>query len=222
MVAVDNYHVAAGDVGEEGARADDGGNLQTFGDDGRVTAGASHLGDEAADELAIEIGRFTGREVVGQHDHRRNDVRKFFAAATEQVAQQPLFNVEDVVGAFGQVARFDVLKHLGVASQGAADGVLGRVVPFADHAVQLGAQRRITQHLQVGAEDRGVLIAQFTCDRGAIALDFGAGRGHGGFQPFQLVVDRVARDEAARDAKSLVVGDQRLANGHAGRDGYSL
>jgi hypothetical protein len=74
----------------------------------------------------------------------------------------------------------------------------------------------------VGAKDRGVLIAQFAGDRGAIALDFGTGRGHGGFEPFDLVVDRVARDEAARDAKSLVVGDQRLADGHAGRDSYSL
>ena len=51
VVAVDDHHVAAGDVGQERSGADDGRNLQAFGDDGRVAAGAADLGDEAADEL---------------------------------------------------------------------------------------------------------------------------------------------------------------------------
>ena len=50
VIAVDDHQVAAGDVGQERADADDGGNFQAFGDDGRVAAGAADLGDEAADE----------------------------------------------------------------------------------------------------------------------------------------------------------------------------
>ena len=81
---------------------------------------------------------------------------------------------------------------------------------------------RIAEHLQVGREDGAVLLAQFAGDGVAIALDFGAGGGDGLVEPFQLVVDRVARDEPARDAKSLVVHHQRFADGHAGRNGNSL
>ena len=75
LVAVDDHQVAAGDVGQERADADDRGNLHAFGDDRRVAAGAADLGDKAADELAVEVGRFAGREVVGQHDHRRGELR---------------------------------------------------------------------------------------------------------------------------------------------------
>ena len=56
------------------------GNAQAFGDDRRVAAGAADLGDEAQDELRIEIGRFAGRQIVGQHEHRRGDLRQLFAA----------------------------------------------------------------------------------------------------------------------------------------------
>ncbi len=72
VIAVDDHDVAAGDVGEERSGADDGGDFQTFGDDGGVAARPADFGDKAADELAVEIGRFAGREVVGQHDHGRD------------------------------------------------------------------------------------------------------------------------------------------------------
>ena len=74
----------------------------------------------------------------------------------------------------------------------------------------------------MGREDCRVLFAQFAGHGLAVALDFGAGGVDGLGQAFELVFDRVARDEPPRDAKSLVVHHQRLANGHAGRNGNSL
>ena len=41
-------------------------------------------------------------------------------------------------------------------------------------------------------------------------------------QPRQFLIDRVAHDKAARDAKSLVVHNERFANRYAGRNGNSL
>ena len=117
LVAVDDHQVAAGNVGQERPGADDRRNFQPLGDDRRVAAGAADLGDEAAHELAVEIGRFAGREIVGQDHDRRGELRKLLAAAAEQVAQQPLLDVEDVVGPLGQVAALERLEHLGVAAQ---------------------------------------------------------------------------------------------------------
>lgn len=74
LVAVDDDRFAAGDVGEEVADADDGGNAETFGDDGRVAAGSADLGDQAHDELRIEIRGFAGGEIVGEHQHRGGDL----------------------------------------------------------------------------------------------------------------------------------------------------
>ena len=106
LVAVDDHQVAAGDLGQEGPGADDGGDFQGLGDDRRMAARPAHLGDEAADEAAVEIGGFAGREVVGQHQHRRGEVGDALAAAAQQVPQQPLLDVENVVGPLRQVASF--------------------------------------------------------------------------------------------------------------------
>ena len=70
LVAVDDHQLAAGDFGQEGAGAHHGRDFQGLGHDGRVAAGPAHLGDEAADEAAVEVGRFAGGQVVGQHEHR--------------------------------------------------------------------------------------------------------------------------------------------------------
>ena len=133
--------------------------------------GPAHLGDEAADEAAVEVGRLAGGEVVGQHQHRRGEVRDALAAAAQQVPQQPLLDVEDVVGPLRQVRAFQPLEHLGVAAQRAADGVFRRVVPLADHLLQLAAEPGVLEHLQVGLEDGAVLLAQLLGDGVAVAGD---------------------------------------------------
>ena len=74
----------------------------------------------------------------------------------------------------------------------------------------------------MGLEDAAVLLAQLGGDRLAMVGDFGRRRGDRLVQPLQLVDHRVARDEPAGDAESLVVHHQRLADGHAGRDGNPL
>ena len=74
----------------------------------------------------------------------------------------------------------------------------------------------------MGVEDGGVLVAQLARDRFAIALDFCAGGGHGRVEPFHLIFDGIARDEPARNAKSLGVHHQCFADRHAGRNGNSL
>ena len=104
LVAVDDHLVAAGDVAQERADADDRRQFERLGDDRGVASGTADLGDEAENELAIEIGRFAGREIVGQDDDGRSEARKPFAAAAEQMPQQPLFDVEDVAGPVGQPA----------------------------------------------------------------------------------------------------------------------
>ena len=57
LVAVDDRQFAAGDFGEERPGAHDGGDFQGLGHDRRMAAGTAHLGDEAADEAAVEIRR---------------------------------------------------------------------------------------------------------------------------------------------------------------------
>ncbi len=136
--------------------------------------------------------------------------------------KQPLLDVEDIGGPLRQVGAFQPLEDLGVAPQRAADGILGRVVPVPDHVFQFAAEPRVLEHLQMGVEDGGVLLAQFLGDGVAMAGDLGRRRRDGLFQPFQLVVHGIARHEPPRDAKSLVVHDQRFADGDARRNGYSL
>ena len=175
LVAVDDHLIAAGDVAQKRADADDRRQFQRLGDDRGVAARTADFGDESEDELAIEIRGFAGRQVVRQDDGRRGEARKPLAAAAQQMPQQPLFDIEDVAGPVGQPAMLHVLKDFGIAAQRAADGIFGRVVPIADHALQFAPQLGIAEHLQMGVEDGGVLIAQFARHRFAIALDFGAG-----------------------------------------------
>ncbi len=95
-------------------------------------------------------------------------------------------------------------------------------MPLANHALQLGAEIRIAKHLQMGGEDGAVLFAELAGDGLAIAVDLLARGAHGRFEPFQLVFHRVARDESSRDAKALVVHDEGLTHGDAGRNRNSL
>ena len=74
----------------------------------------------------------------------------------------------------------------------------------------------------MGFEDGAVLFPEFLGDGIAVAGDLVAGGGDSAIETLQLVFNRIARDKASRDAKSLVVHDQRLADGHAGRDRDTL
>ncbi len=160
LVAVDDRRLAAGDFGEERAGADHGGNFQRLGHDRRVAARPAHLGDEPADIPPVEIRSFTGREIVGQHEHGRGEMGDSLAAAAQQMPQQPLLDVENIVRPLRQIGAFQPLENLGVAPQDAADGIFGRVVPLADHFLQFAAQPGVLKHLQMGLEDAAVLFAQ--------------------------------------------------------------
>ena len=222
LVAVDDRQFAAGDVGQERAGADDGGDFQGLGDDRRVAARPADLGHETADEAAVEIGRFARREVMSQDEHGRGKVRDPFAAAAEQMPQQSLFDVEDVIGPLGQVGRLQALEHLGVAAEDAADGVFRRVMPLTDHLLQFAAEPRVLEHLQVGLEDGAVLFAQLGGDALAVMGNFRRRGGDRLVEPFELVDHGIAGHEAARDSESLGVHHQRLADGYAWRDGNPL
>ncbi len=68
----------------------------------------------------------------------------------------------------------------------------------------------------MGGEDRSVLAAEFGLDGVAIAFDLAAGLRDGGGEPLELGVDGAAGHEPARDAESLAVEDERLADRDAG------
>ena len=223
LVAVDDHQFAAGDLGQERTGADHGGNFQGLGHDGRVAARPADLGHETADKAAIEVGRFAGREVVGQHQHRRGEVRNSFAAPAQQMPQQSFFDVENVVGPLGQVRTFQLLEDLGVAAQRAADGVLrassgagGSSLPVRCAAGRSGAfaggLRRSPPYCSPNSAATASRCWRYLRGRG----------GDGLVEPFQFVDHGVARDEPARDAKSLVVHHQRFTYGHARRNGNPL
>ncbi len=215
LVAVDDDHVAARDISQERAGADHGRNLQCRCHDGGMAARPAGFGDEAADKIRAEIGRFAGRERVREHDHRRDQRGQLFAAAAEQLAQEPLFDVEDVARPVGQKTALQGLEDLGIAAQDPADGILGRVMPLADHGFDLAPQPHVAEHLQMGGEDRAVIVAQLFANLLAIGLDFAAGGRDGGVQTLELMLDGVAGDEPPRDAKALLVDDQGFAHGDA-------
>ena len=91
LVAVDDHQIAAGHFGQERPGAHDGRNLQGLGHDGRMAARPADLRYEAANEASVEIRGLAGREVVGQHQHRRGQMGDPFAAATQEVAQAAAF-----------------------------------------------------------------------------------------------------------------------------------
>ena len=88
-----------------------------------MAAGAADFGGEAADELAAQAGRFAGSEVMSEDEHRRNQVSQFLAPPAEQIALEPLFDVENIVRPLREIAIFERLKNLGITAQGAADRV---------------------------------------------------------------------------------------------------
>ncbi len=95
-------------------------------------------------------------------------------------------------------------------------------MPLTDHFLQLRAEATIVEHLDVGREDGGRILAELLGNPHAMPFDFGSGRFEGFIEAFELVLDRIAREEPPRDAKSLVVHDKHFADRHAGRYGNPL
>jgi hypothetical protein len=110
----------------------------------------------------------------------------------------------------------EALEHLRVAAQRPADGVLGPEVAVADGAGQLLLELRVVEHRQMGGEDGGVLPAEFRLDGVAIPLDLAGGLGDRLGEALEFGVDGTASHEPARDAESLAVEDERLADRDAG------
>ena len=71
------------------------------------------------------------------------------------------------------------------------------------------------EHLQVSGKDGAVLVAQLTCDGSTITIDFTGNSFNGRSESFQFVLDDIARNEATRNSKSLVVDYQRFTYGNA-------
>ena len=69
-VAVHDHGVPAGNIREEAAEADDGGDLQGVGEDGGVAGVAAALGGEGVDRAGGEVRGVRGHQVDGQNDDR--------------------------------------------------------------------------------------------------------------------------------------------------------
>ena len=93
---------------------------------------------------------------------------QLFAAASQQIAKDALLDVEDVVRPLGHVLALERLKYLGIAPEGSTDGILGRVVPHADHLFNFVVQPPVAEHLQMGGKDRRVIVAQLLGDMLAV------------------------------------------------------
>ena len=95
-VAIDDHFIAAGDVGQEAAQADDGGNFEHAGHDGGVARLAPRLGGEGVDQLRIEIGRLARRQIMGENDHRLANFLRRLALLSRQVAENRFLDVEQI------------------------------------------------------------------------------------------------------------------------------
>ena len=143
------------------------------------------------DELRIEIGRFAGREVVGQHEHFGDVMCASSSRRLPNRCRSSRFSMSKMSFArSGMYSPSSDWNDLGVVPQRAAHRVLGRVVPLADHLLQLRRRAAVVEHLDVGGEDRRVLVAELLGDAIAIALDLGGGGGDG--------ADRAARARLRR------------------------
>ena len=74
----------------------------------------------------------------------------------------------------------------------------------------------ISQTAAAGGIRGRLLLSQAPRVRIALGREFRGLRRHGVIQSMQLGFDRIARQEAARNSKTLVVNDQRFTYGDAG------
>ena len=215
LIAVEDHRLAAGYVGQKRPNPHHRWNLEPFRHDRRMAARAAQLSGKSLDKSPVEVGRFAGREIVGQHDHRLRNRRERLAALSQQVAEQALLDVINIVGPLRDVV-VEILKHLRVAAERAAHGVFRPPIAVADRRGQLVLQLGVVEHRQVGIEDGGVLLAEFGPDRIAVSLDLPGGFGDGMLQPGELCIDGTPLHEPARNPEALAVEDERFTDRDAG------
>ena len=66
-------------------------------------------------------------------------------------------------------------------------------VSLADHLIELAPQPGVVEHLDMGREDRGRILAELLGNPVAVALHFRGGSGNRLVEPMKLVLHRVAR-----------------------------
>ena len=93
---------------------------------------------------------------------------------------------------------------------------------LANRVFEFIMQTLIAEHLEMGREDRTVMLAQLRRDRVAVSFDFDADRRNRLVETMQLLFYRVVRHETTRDTKSLVINNQRFADGDTWRSRDSL
>ena len=93
---------------------------------------------------------------------------------------------------------------------------------LADERLQLIVEHRIAQHLQVGREDRSILVAQLLGHLVAISTNLAGDCFNRSIEPFQFILNGVTQDEPVGNPEPLVIDDKCLANGNAGRNSYPL
>ena len=151
-------------------------------------------------EAAVSLGvRSWARTTTGSLQ-----VLQLLAALAEQVAEDALFDVEQV-GRRG-VARWpplDALQRLGVAAHDAADGVLGGEVLVADQRLDLADQGRVLEQQGVGAEDGAVLVAELGGDGLLVSRASRGGGGQGLAQALDLGVAACRRRRSAGECGTI-------------------
>src|SRR6056297_773669 len=138
--------------------------------------------------------------------------------ASEQRSQQPFFDVENIIRPLSDHGTVESLQHLGVAAQRLARGKLATEVPFANERLDLLAQHGVVEHLQLSRKDGAVMIADLLGNAIAAFLDFRSNRFLSLMPARKLLFRGVALHEAMRDAESLFIQNQCLADRHTGRN----
>ena len=152
-------------------QADDGRNLQAASDDRGVAGGTADVGDKADDVVIAKADGVGGRQIVSDDDHLGTEMCQVFAFAAQQVAQQPLLDVDHVVRSLRHVLVLQVLKNLGIPAQCATDGVLRRILAVLNQRSDLVLQACVTQHLMLSGKDRTVLLTELHGDILPIAFE---------------------------------------------------
>ncbi len=134
------------------------------------------------------------------------------------MAEDALFDVEQVGGAEGEAAAADAFQGLGVAPHDPANGVLGGVMLVADESLDLGNEDRVLHQLSMGLEDGPVLPAELVIDGLLVVLGLVLGVGQGAAKAVDLLGQLVVGDVALGDAEPFGVQHQSRPDGHAGRN----